>query len=85
MPEPGYAKFNPSSASDGSEASFSASLDIANNIQITNTVKFDAGMVQRSIYLLTVMLLYILQEQQQRRLAVRQLYMEDRVFILLPL
>ena len=43
LPEPGYAKFNPSSASDGSEASFSASLDIANNIQITNTVKFDAG------------------------------------------
>lgn len=43
LPEPGYARFTPSPSQDGIISSFTANLDIANNIQITNTVKFDAG------------------------------------------
>lgn len=43
LPEQGYARFTPSPSQDGIISSFTANLDIANNIQITNTVKFDAG------------------------------------------
>lgn len=43
LPEPDYARFNPSNSADGTEVSFTGKLDENKTQQITNTVSFQGG------------------------------------------
>ena len=43
LPEPDYVKFNPSSAVDGTEATFNASFDINSKQQTTNTITLEGS------------------------------------------